>query len=58
MLMIYTLTPVMGFSWAVVFNFFLIMNALLIWMVIRILKDGIAPKLTFEEQWYEDQPKN
>lgn len=58
MLCIYSMTPVLGFTWAVVFNLFLIMNFLLIWMVIRVLKDGVASTATFEEKWYDDQPSH
>ena len=55
MLLIYNLTPLLGFTWAIVFNFFLLMNFMVLWMVYKILKDGVAPDVTFEEKWYEDE---
>lgn len=53
-LLVYTLSPFLGFSFGVVFSLFLLMIGLLIWMVIRVLKDGEPSKATFEERWYDD----
>ena len=36
---------------------FLWLNFLIVWMVIRVLKDGKASTKTFEESWYEDGPQ-
>ncbi|MDH3710449.1 MAG: hypothetical protein OER04_11200 [Cyclobacteriaceae bacterium] len=58
LLFIYTLSPYMGFGYSVVFSLFLLLHISMIWMVVRILKDGEAPRITFEQQWYEDKLKS
>lgn len=53
-LFVYTLTPWLGFPYAVISTLFLVINAMFIWMVIRVLKDGKPTGRTFEETWYDD----
>lgn len=55
LLVFYSLTPFMGVPYALVTSLFLSLNVLIIWMVIRVLKDGIPSKRTWKDQWYEDQ---
>ena len=58
LLIIYCISPFLGFGFSVVFSLFLILNFAIVWMVIRVLKDGEAPNMTFEQQWYEDKPRD
>ena len=50
----YQLTPFLGIHHAVIIALFCIMPFALVWMVIRILKDGVPSGKTFDEQWYDD----
>ena len=50
----YALTPFMGVPYALVTVLFFSLNVLIVWMVVRVLKDGIPSKQTWKDQWYED----
>ncbi|MCG8310086.1 MAG: hypothetical protein MI975_22000 [Cytophagales bacterium] len=50
----YSMTPFMGVPYALVATLFLSLNVLIIWMVVRVLKDGVPTGQTWEESWYED----
>ena len=50
----YTLTPYMGVPYALVSTLFLSLNVLIVWMVVRVLKDGIPSNKTFDDSWYDD----
>jgi len=50
----YTLTPYLGVPYALVSTLFLSLNILIIWMVVRVLKDGVPSTKKFSESWYED----
>lgn len=56
-LLVYTLMPYVGLPFAIIFFTMLLLTGLTVWMVIGILKDGKAPDITFEDQWYEDRSK-
>ena len=57
-LIFYTMMPSLGIAMNLIFLFFFIGNALLIYMVYVVLKYGKAPKKTFEEgYWYDDLNK-
>jgi len=53
-LICYTLTPFLGVPTALISTLFLIINGMLIWMVLRVLKDGVPSGQTFDEKWYDD----
>lgn len=53
-LFLYTIAPDLGFSFLAISLFFVIMNILLIWMVIRVLKDGVPSDKKFDDRFYED----
>ena len=57
-LVFYTLSPFLGVPYALISTLFLIINGMLIWMVLRILKDGVPSGQTFEETWYDDYHVN
>ena len=56
LVLIYALSPALGFSDNVVLIFFLLLPVAVIWMVYRILKDGTPTEKTWEEYFYEDHP--
>jgi hypothetical protein len=53
-LLFYTISPFMGVPAALISSMFLLLNALLIWMVLRILKHGVPSGRTFNDTWYDD----
>jgi len=53
-LFLYVISPYITPIFAVIFSLFLITNILVIWMVIRILKDGTPSTKTFDEYFYEE----
>lgn len=53
---IYVVTSTLPVGFPVVFWLFLLSQGLLIWMVIRILKDPGKSTKTFETHFYEDFP--
>ena len=53
-LVFYTLTPYIGVPYALIATLFLSLNILIIWMVVRVLKDGVPSSKRFSESWYED----
>ncbi len=55
-LFIYLISVYSNVVFNVVFLLFVTLNILIVWMVIRILKDGEPSGRTFEDQWYEDEP--
>jgi hypothetical protein len=56
LVLIYALSPQLGFSDRAVYLFFLLLPFPVIWMVYRILKDGTPTAKTWEEHFYEDHP--
>lgn len=48
--------PFFGVAPAFIAFLLLFAPPLVIWMVIKILKDGVHSEKTFESHWYEDQP--
>jgi hypothetical protein len=52
-LFIYVISPLITPIFAIVFTLFLITNAMIIWMVIRVLKDGQPSSRTFDEYFYD-----
>ena len=56
LVLIYTVSPQLGFSDDAVVLFYLLLPLPVIWMVVRILKDGIPSSKTWEEHFYEDHP--
>ena len=55
-LVFYTMTPFIGVPYALISTIFLLINGMLIWMVIRVLKDGVPSGKKFEDRWYDDIP--
>lgn len=53
-LIIYTLSPYLGFGDGIILLMFVFAPFLVIWMVIRILKDGKESQRKFEDYWYDD----
>jgi hypothetical protein len=51
---IYAVSPFLGFSDRAVFIFFLLLPVPVIWMVLRILKDGTPSSKKWDEYFYED----
>lgn len=49
------LMPFVGVHGSIISFFLLLAPAMVIWMVIRTLKDGVPTQKTFETHWYEDQ---
>ena len=56
-MLIYLVSTMLGLIYAVVFSLFLASNFFLIWMVIRVLKDGEPSPYTFKDRWYEDKQR-
>jgi hypothetical protein len=56
LLLIYALSPQLGFGDTTVFVLFLLLPPAVLWMVYRILKDGTPTTKTWEEYFYEDHP--
>lgn len=54
LVLIYAVSPQLGFSDRAVLFFFLLLPPATIWMLYRILKDGIPSGKTWEEHFYED----
>jgi hypothetical protein len=54
LVLIYAVSPKLGFSDHAVFLFFLMLPVAVIWMVYRILRDGTPSAKTWEEHFYED----
>ena len=50
----YAMTPYLGVPYALVSTLFLALNVMIIWMVVRVLKDGVPSQQTWEETWYDD----
>ena len=50
----YIMTPFIGVPTALIPTFFLMINAMFIWMVLQVLKKGVPGVKTFKESWYED----
>jgi hypothetical protein len=50
----YSMTPFMPVPYALVATLFLSLNVLIIWMVVRVLKDGVPSQQRFTDTWYED----
>jgi hypothetical protein len=53
-MLVYNFSPYMGFSDNVIVSMFLLSPLVVIWMVVRILKDGKPSTKTFTEHFYED----
>ena len=53
-LLFYTMTPFLGVSAALISSIFLLLNGLLIWMVVQVLKHGVPSGRTFDDTWYDD----
>jgi hypothetical protein len=54
LVLIYAVSPQLGFSDGAVVLFFLLLPLPVIWMVYRILKDGTPSSKIWEEHFYED----
>ncbi|WP_407524247.1 hypothetical protein PDL71_01005 [Lacibacter sp. MH-610] len=54
LVLMYAVSPQLGFSDDAVVLFFLLLPLPVIWMVVRILKDGTPSSKTWEEYFYED----
>ena len=52
--LVYNMSPYMGFSDNAITAMFLLSPLVVIWMVIRVLKDGQPSTQTFTEHFYED----
>ena len=54
-LMFHTISPYLGVPEKVIIASWALSPLVVIWMVIRVLKDGIASQRTFEEYFYDDR---
>lgn len=54
LVLVYAVSPQLGFSDNGVILFLLLLPLPVIWMVVRILKDGTPSSKTWEEHFYED----
>ncbi|HEX4956632.1 MAG TPA: hypothetical protein VFV46_00525 [Lacibacter sp.] len=54
LVLMYAVSPQLGFSDDAVVLFFLLLPLPVIWMVVRILKDGTPSSKTWGEHFYED----
>lgn len=54
LVLVYAVSPQLGFSDAGILLFFLLLPPATIWMVYRILKDGTPTTKKWEERFYED----
>jgi hypothetical protein len=54
LVLIYAISPQIGFSDSAVILFSLLLPVPVIWMVYRILKDGTPATKTWEDHFYED----
>lgn len=50
----YQFTPAIGFSDQVIMTLFMVSPIPVLWMVYKILKNGIPSQRTFDEYFYED----
>lgn len=50
----YQFTPYLGFSDQVILSLFMISPIPVLWMVYKILKDGVPSGRTFDEYFYDD----
>jgi len=57
-LFFYALTPFMPIPYAVVGTLFFSLNIMIVWMVIRVLKDGVPSQQKWSDTWYEDHDSN
>ncbi|MGB0430537.1 MAG: hypothetical protein ACPGLV_08695 [Bacteroidia bacterium] len=53
-LMIHSIAPQLGIPDVVIIASWALSPLLVIWLVVRVLKDGIESKQTFDEHFYED----
>lgn len=54
-LLIYSILPVVGVGFSVMKILFVLSQVLVVWLVIRVLKDGKPSEKKFNEgDWYED----
>ncbi len=53
-LVFYNSTPIFGFSPDTVIAMYIASPVLLLWMVYKILKDGVPSERTFDEYFYDD----
>lgn len=51
---IYQLSPYMGFTENAIISMFVLSPVVVIWMVVRVLKDGEPSTKTFTDHFYED----
>lgn len=54
LVLMYAVSPQLGFSDHAVILFSLLLPVPVIWMVVRILKDGTPSSKTWDEHFYED----
>jgi len=59
LMVVYTIMGALSFVFSIVFFLFMIVSALMIWMVITVLKDtsNLSGK-KFDDYFYEDSPVN
>ncbi|HBH23333.1 MAG TPA: hypothetical protein DDY13_07905 [Cytophagales bacterium] len=53
-IIILNLLPFLGVAYAIIAGMLFVAPFIVIWMVWRVLKDGIPSEHTFDEVWYED----
>lgn len=49
------LMPFLGVAYSIILFLLSISPIIVIWMVLKTLKEGVASEKTFETHWYEDQ---
>lgn len=53
-LLLHSISPYLGVPESVIIASWMLSPLLVIWMVVRVLKDGVPSDKTFDEHFYED----
>ena len=54
-LVVYSFSTQLDISYSIIFTLFIIANAVFLWMVFKILKDGQPSEKSFDDYFYEDR---
>ena len=55
LLIVYSFSTQLDISYSIIFTLFIAANAVFLWMVYKILKDGKSSEKSFDEYFYEDR---
>ena len=54
-LVVYSFSTQLDISYSIIFTLFILANAVFLWMVFKILKDGQPSEKSFDDYFYEDR---